>query len=165
MAGDIVARGVKRLTTWYHSIMARTLILVLCGWAALGGLGFIAVGSYLSLSEVFVPWVAGLIVGCGILLLSLLGAWLTILYWRSTPQPQAPIEPPEENTEAQTLVDTATHLGEIVGASLSKSGIRTTDVMIAALVAGTILGASPALRERLLKRKRYGPLPPRRSPR
>ncbi|MGD8592352.1 MAG: hypothetical protein PVG20_07610 [Thioalkalispiraceae bacterium] len=165
MARDIAARGVKRLTAWYHSLIARTLILALCGWAALGGLGFVAVGSYLSLSEVFVPWVAGLIVGCGILLLSLLGAWLTLLYWRRTTQPESPIEPPMENAEAQTMVDTAAHLGEIVGESLSKSGIRTTDVMIAALVAGTVLGASPALRDRLLKRKRYASPPPRRPQR
>jgi hypothetical protein len=133
---------------------------VLLGLAALSGVGFIAVGSYLSLSDTLVPWAAGLIVGSGLLVLSLFGTWIALLYSRKATQAQTPEkQPAEENTQAQTMVDTAAHLGEIVGASFGRSGIRTTDVVIAALVAGTILGASPALRKRLLHRKRYGPPP------
>jgi ABC-type nitrate/sulfonate/bicarbonate transport system permease component len=101
------------------------------------------------------PWEAGLIIGGVILLLSVLGIWITIAVWNKRTQTQLPEKPALSTGESQASVDSVAHLGEIVGASLSKSGIRTTDVMIAALVAGTILGASPSLRRRLSNRKRH----------
>lgn len=152
---DVATSGVKRVSAWFHSLIARTLLFAFCGLTAFSGMGFIAIGSYISLREALVPWAAGLIVGLGMLLLSLLGSWFTLLYLRKNAPSQTPPKSATEDSEIRTRIDNVAHLGEIVGASLSKSGIRTTDVMIAALVAGTILGASPALRDRLLNRKRH----------
>ena len=163
IAADSVARVGEQVTAWSHALIARTLLLMLLGCAVVGGTAFIAIGTYLSLSEALTAWAAGLIVGGAILILSLIVAWIAWLYTRKPKQPQAPNQPPAQSAEAQAMVDTAAHRGEVVGASLSKSGIRTTDVMIAALVAGTILGGSPALRNRLLRRRRndsYSKKPP-----
>ncbi|KPJ95902.1 MAG: hypothetical protein AMJ55_02885 [Gammaproteobacteria bacterium SG8_15] len=154
MVAQMFARGVKRLKYWSYCLITRSVILALFGLIALIGVGFIAAGSYFSLTEFFTPWTAGLIVGCVMLLMALLGAWITVLYLQKTTQSLPPENPMPDNSRDQSKVDTAAHLGEIVGARLSNSNIRTIDVMIAALVAGTILGASPALRKRLSNRQR-----------
>ncbi|MGC1951712.1 MAG: hypothetical protein WA970_03895, partial [Gammaproteobacteria bacterium] len=52
-------------------------------------------------------------------------------------------------------IDRIARLGETIGASISKQDIRTVDVMIGALIAGALLGASTALRERLLDPGRW----------
>lgn len=148
-------RGIKHFKTWSYSVIVRAIVLILFGIAGLSGVGFIVAGSYLSLSEVLVPWAAGLIVGCGLLIVSLLGAWITVASWQKTTQNQLPEKSDRNNTSIQNTVETAEHLGEIVGARFSKSGIRTIDVMIAALAAGTILGAGPSLRKRLSNRQRH----------
>jgi hypothetical protein len=152
---DMFARSIKRFSDWSYSFIATAIVLTLCGIAAIGGLGFVAVGGYSSLIETLEPWAAGLIVGGVILLLSLLGIWVTIAFWKKRTHTQPPEKPPLTTAEAQTTVDTAARLGEFMGSRLSKSGIRTTDVTIAALVAGTILGASPSIRKRLSNRKRH----------
>jgi hypothetical protein len=110
---------------------------------------FIAVGSYLSLSERMVPWKAGLIVGGGVLILSVIGALSAgfLVQRRKTTQPSSK----SQSAPDAARIDSIARLGETIGASISKQGIRTVDVMIGALVAGALLGASPALRERLLR--------------
>lgn len=157
---DKVGRCVKQLGNWSNGVITKTILLVLFGCAVLSGVGFIAIGSYFSLSAGLAPWAAGLIVGCVLILLSLVGMWITVLYWRNTYQHRISKQPNGGNSEAQspeaqTMIDTAAHLGEITGASLSRSGVRPTDVVIAALVAGTILGAAPVLRKRQRNRKHY----------
>lgn len=149
-------RGIKHFKTWSYSFIVRAIVLALFGIAGLSGVGFIVAGSYLSLSEILVPWAAGLIVGCGLLVISLMGAWITIVSWQKTTQEQTPDKPDRSYSATQNTVETAEQIGEIVGARFSKSGIRTIDVMIAALVAGTILGAGPSVRKRLSHRKRHG---------
>ena len=147
----LAAQNTQKVVAWWRRGVVGTVLLGFCGLAALGGLGFIGAGSYASLSETLEPWKAGLIVGIVALLLSLIGAllvWIFLLRKEST-QASAP-KPASDEFD----VDTIAHLGETIGASLFKNGIRTTDIMLAALVAGTVLGASPALRERLLRRKR-----------
>jgi hypothetical protein len=104
------------------------------------------------LSESLAPWKAGVIIGVVAILLSLIGGlivWLAMLR-KSLSRPVGAKQAPSEEND----VDAVTHLGETIGASLFKNGIRTTDIMVAALVAGTVLGASPALRDRLLRRRR-----------
>jgi len=146
----LAAQKAKKVLAWWRRSVTGAVLLVFCGVVALGGLGFVAMGSYTSLREALEPWKAGLIVGMGTLLLSLIGAlivWIVML--RQKPATTDSTQVPPEEAE----IDTITHLGESIGASLFKNGIRTTDVVIAALVAGTVLGASPALRDRLLRRR------------
>jgi hypothetical protein len=50
-------------------------------------------------------------------------------------------------------VENVAELGRTLGRDLSQYGIRTSDVMLGALLAGTLLGASPALRDRLFGRR------------
>jgi hypothetical protein len=124
------------------------MLIAFCAVAALGGVGFIAVGVYVSLCESLSAWLSGLIVGGAILLPALIAMLILRYSMRNNAKSQArPSDPgPAEMESAQ--VDNITHLGEVVGSAMSKRGVRTTDVMIAALVAGTVLGAAPALRRR-----------------
>lgn len=126
---------------WRRRMVARGIV-AFCALIAFGGLAFIAVGSYLSLSERMVPWKAGLIVGGGVLVLSVIGvlaAWLFVHRRKSQHAPNA------------AGIDGIARLGEAIGASIGKQGIRTADIVIVALIAGAVLGASSALRERLLR--------------
>lgn len=147
----LAAQKAQKVLAWWKRGVAGTVLLVFCGLIALCGVGFIAFGSYISLTESLPPWKAGFIVGIVSVLLSIIGAlvvWLRVLRRQGDQSASARQESAQESD-----VDTIAHLGETIGASLFKNGIRTTDVVIAALVAGTVLGASPALRERLLRRK------------
>jgi hypothetical protein len=151
LARGLAAQKAQQARAWWRRSVVATGLLVFCSLTALSGLGFIAVGGYIALSETFTPWEAGLIVGGAILVLSLVGALIArfVVLRRKPAQPSGAQMPrPEE-----AYVDAITHLGETIGAGLFKNGIRTTDIVIAALVAGTVLGASPALRDRLLRRK------------
>jgi hypothetical protein len=148
----LAAQKTRQVLAWWQRSVTGTVLLVFCGISALGGLGFVAVGSYVSLCNQLEPWKAGLIVGVVIVLLALVGAlivWVVVLR-KQHEQPAATQAPPE-----QVDIDTIAHLGETIGAAIFKNGVRTSDVVIAALVAGTVLGASPALRERLLRRKSH----------
>jgi len=128
-------------------------LLVFCALAAVVGVVVITVGSYASLSVFYTPWIAGFIVGSVIIALSVIGA---LAVWFATrppisepPRKYASSMPPPQNTQ----IDAVAHIGEHIGESLNNGRIKTVDVIIAALVAGTVLGASPALRRRLLQHK------------
>lgn len=159
---DMFERGIKRFTNWSNRLIATVIVVTLFGVVILGGLGFIAVGGYSTLIETMEPWAAGLIVGGVLVVAALLGVWITVAIWNKRPPTQPSENTPVATVAAQTTVDTAAHLGEFMGSKLSRSGIRITDVAIAALVAGTILGASPSVRKRLSNRKR-SKNPPRSS--
>jgi hypothetical protein len=148
----VVAEKISDVREQWRQRLVATGVIALCVLAAFGGLVFIAVGSYLSLSEVMAPWQAGLIVGGGVLMLSLIGALSARLMVRR----RKPAPPSNKNPSAADAarIDSIARLGETIGASMSRHGIRMADVMIGALVAGTLLGASPALRERLLHPRR-----------
>jgi hypothetical protein len=161
---DIVAgfasRETQKVERWWLNRMVIIGAIALCGLVAVTGLTFLAYAAYISLLDVVTPSMAGVIVGCILLVLSLLGAlgtWLWARHIRKQEQQprQTTISPSVSSPpgERQVPVDTITIMGETIGASLNKNGIRTFDVMIAALVAGTVLGASPALRHRLRQRR------------
>jgi hypothetical protein len=106
----------------------------------------------LSLSEAMAAWQAGLIVGGDVLVWSLICALSArLIVRRRKPTPPCNRNPSEADA---ARIDSIARLGETIGASMNRHGIRMADVMIGALVAGTVLGASPALRERVLHPRR-----------
>jgi len=147
-------RSIKHFKNWSYGVIVRAIALTIFGVAGLFGVGFIVAGSYLSLSEVMAPWAAGLIVGGVLLVISLIGVWIVISTWHKNTNHQTPEQSNFDYTATRSSIENAEHLGEIVGARVSRSGPRTLDVMIAALVAGTILGAGPSVRKRLSHRSR-----------
>ena len=153
MVGRAAANKTNNVRIWLRRSVLEATLLMACALAALVGVVIITIGGYASLSEFYTPWIAGLIVGSVILILSIIGA-LTVWYATRPPemiqQHYHSNEPPPQETQ----IDAVTHIGEHIGASLNNGRIKTTDVIIAALVAGTVLGATPALRQRILQRKR-----------
>jgi len=141
--GALIRSGKRR-------ILGIGLMVFFC-LAGLSGPVFIAVGVYLSLCKSFEPWLSGLIVGGIIILLCLVCALGAVAYIRRgrVYSEEDTHGPPEQKTQ----VENAAYLGEIIGAHLSQRGIRATDVVIAALAAGTVLSAGPALRGRSRRRK------------
>jgi len=133
-------------------------LMRLCAAVAFLAVAIIAVGSYASLSESYTPWIAGLIVGAAVLVIAL----IVIAVARHMAQPgfsqqTKPRAAPamEQAAPSQRQVDAVSSIGEHLGASLNNGRVKTIDVLIAALVAGTVLGASPALRNRLFQRLRH----------
>jgi hypothetical protein len=121
---------------------------------AVGGLIYLSIACYLALREIVDPWQAGLILGGGLLVLSLLGVFTTWFFLWRHPDKYAG-ESIGSRLEQPPSVDAVTRLGEAISAPLGQRDIRTIDIMIAALAAGTVLGASPALRKRMSRRKRH----------
>jgi len=137
--------------------MVKAGLFAFCGLAATGSLIFVAVGAYLSLCRIFAPWLSGLMVGGGILVLSLAGS---LVLWLFVGDKEVPNEkPPRDRISEKTQVDNAAYLGELIGTHLNRHGLRTFDVALAALVAGAVLGAGPALRARRRRRKDEPPWP------
>lgn len=151
--GGVAAAKINDVRDQWRQRIVAMGVVAFCALAAFGGLAFIAVGSYLSLREGMVPWKAGLIVGGGVLVLSLIGALSArfLVHRRKATQPSGKSQPAPEAAG----IDRIARLGETIGASISKQDIRTVDVMIGALIAGALLGASTALRERLLDPGRW----------
>jgi len=145
-AEGLMEKGMKGVVRAGKRRMVETTLLVLCCLAALGSLIFIAVGTYLSLSEFYAPWLSGLIVGGGIMALAIAASVVLWLFMRRDTVPRQSSSR-EEGTE-KDWVDNAAYLGEIIGRHLNRRGIRTLDVMIAALAAGAVLGAGSAIRTR-----------------
>ena len=150
--GGVVAAKFNDVRDQWRQHLVVAGVVAFCALAALGGLGFIAAGSYFSLRQGMAAWQAGLIVGGGVLVLSLIGALSArfFVHRRAATQQSSTNQPAPETVR----IDSIAHLGETLGASVSKHGIRMADVMIGAMIAGTLLGASRALRERLLGPRR-----------
>lgn len=153
LLGGVTAAKINDVRDQWRQRIVAMGVVAFCALAAFGGLAFIAVGSYLSLREGMVPWKAGLIVGGGVLVLSLIGALSArfLVHRRKATPPSGKSQPAPEAAR----IDSIARLGETIGASISKQDIHTVDVLIGALIAGALLGASSALRERLLSPKRY----------
>jgi hypothetical protein len=156
LTDSLIEKGLEALMhTRAKRRLVETSLVAFCGLTGLGGLVFIAVGGYLSLSDLYSPWLSGLIVGGVILALSIAGAlslWLAMRGHTAPKRGRSRASPSE-----QTQVDNVAYLGEIIGAHLSRQGIRTIDVMLAALAAGIALSASPAVRTRLRRRPPVSP--------
>ncbi len=155
ISGDVLATAKNRVRVlWRRGLATAALGLVLALLAA-GGAGFLALAVYFALAQAIPPWSAALIVGAILLALALLGALVVRAMLRDG-DTEAPSHPPPAGAGApgageERPVDVATRLGEDLGQSLGRRGVRASDVVVAALVAGAVLGASPALRERIFR--------------
>jgi len=122
---------------------------------ALGGLGYLSHSFYLLLLRVTGPWQAGLTIGLGLLLLA--SALIVIAHHLAGRNHRARVR-----TTGIVNADPAADLGHAMGQLLSRSDVRTTDLLLASLVAGIVFGASPRLREGVSRigRSRSGPTRP-----
>ncbi len=144
-----------RIRALWRRGLATAAVGLLLALLATGGAGFLAVAAYLALAQVTAPWGAALIVGgtlLGVALLGALGLWLALRDGHAA----APSRPPPAAAGApadagEQPVDMAVRLGGDLGRRLGRRGVRTPEVMLGALVVGTVLGASPALRDRLFR--------------
>ena len=142
--------GFRRSLAW--------LVLGLSCWlltlgAALAGLGFVLFAWYRALAETLAPWHAGLIVGCGVLLVTIIVLLCIAL---AIGQGGERVPPGNRGSgsqrEASASADAAGKLGSAVGDMIAKSPIKTSDIVLTALIAGMVLGASPGLREWIVGR-------------
>lgn len=162
LTGKIGAAKIEHLRAWWRRGIAGMMLMGFSALAALGGLGFIFAGSYLALRNMFDPWTAGVLVGGVLLVLSLVGFLVAWLFLTRGGRQRRTEKPGTEDIQVQSIAS----LGEALGESIGKLNISKIDVIIAAAVAGTILGASPALRQRLLNRcnRKRGNSPVRPDP-
>jgi small-conductance mechanosensitive channel len=151
MMSRTAAETAGQVRAWWKRGVLEAALTLCFALAALSGVVLIAVGGYASLSALYAPWIAGVAIGGIVLLLSIAG----LLIVSHTDHAKAPAQqaeralspPPRHDPQ----IDTVAQIGEYIGASLNNGNVKTIDVTIAALVAGTVLGASPALRERIFK--------------
>jgi len=156
MMGRAAANKTRQLREVFERGVVYSTLVRLSAAVTLLAVTLIAVGGYISLSAQFTPWIAGLIVG-GVVLVLALAVLLIVQHMTKTPRPSI-IHPttasePEMPAPGKRQVDAITRIGEDIGASLSNGRVKTIDILIAALVAGTVLGASPALRHRVLQHR------------
>jgi uncharacterized membrane protein YjjB (DUF3815 family) len=150
---DFVAAEKAKL---WHSLGRSAVLLALAIFATLaafGGLVFALLGIYLSLETVMAPWLAGVIVGCTMILIAVIALWIIMRLFTKQGRP-------ETLPSASTSTLAAAHqpsgtvpeaLRATVGDVLGASNIKASDIVIAALIAGLVLGASGRLRERLFR--------------
>lgn len=107
------------------------------------GFGLFAIYSFLT--EAWAPWQAGLLIA-GIL--AALVAWLFLLIYK-----KPPLRPPKDTgvklsstSPENNETESALKLGEAVGQTVKRSKTEPTDLALAALLVGIVLGASPSLR-------------------
>jgi hypothetical protein len=152
--GGFAEAKIRQAREQWRRGMVLTGVTAVCAVVALCGFGFMAAAAYLALREILLPWQAALIVGGAALALSLIGVLSArvLLARRPAGQARAAGNPGPHHDEAQ--VERIAELGRALGEGLSRHGIHTADVMLGALLAGALLGASPGLRDKLLGRRR-----------
>ena len=119
-------------------------LLGLAVMAVIVGMVFVLYGLYLSLAESLPPWQAGVIVGGVVVLFAAI--LLLVIAQQSRPAPIKSSNPPEQTTSD----DSTAQLGSVIGDIVAKSNVKSSDIVLTALIAGIVLGASPSLRQRIL---------------
>jgi MFS family permease len=154
--GGFAAARIRQAGEWWRRGMLLSGVMLACTLLALCGLGFIAAGAYLSLREIMLPWQAALVVGGALLAISLIGVlcarFLLVRRPRAAARKADAPNPPHEQAPLESMAD----MGRRIGADLSRNGVHPADLLLGALLAGALLGASPGLRDNLLRR-RQGP--------
>lgn len=107
------------------------------------GMIFVLIGLYLSLAEKMPSWEAGMIVGGGVVLLAVI--WLIVIAQQGKDPPFK-----ANNASEQASDDPTAQLGSMIGDIVAKSNVKSSDIVLATLIAGLVLGASPSLRRRIL---------------
>lgn len=124
--------------------LVRTMIklLLLSAAALLVAVGavFLFIALYLYLSQLYQDWLAALLTGLAMVLLSLPFLWASLRSPSSGPEEKAQRDTPEKPDDGER--DGDRDLGEMAGEMLSRSNLRATDAAIIALVAGMALGRS-----------------------
>jgi len=141
----LAARIAERFQAWWQHQAVAAVLLVVCAAIGLAAIGFAVMAGYLALSVAMPAWAAALVTAGILLLLALIAGLVANSYARRPLR--RPATPPARQTEAPP-VELASRMGRSLGENLSRRGVRSTDVVIAALVAGVALGVAPALRER-----------------
>ena len=151
MMGRATANKTRQLREVFERGVVYSTLVRLSAAVGLLAIALIAIGGYISLSAQYTPWIAGLIVGGVVLLLAL--AVIVVVRHMAQPARSTYSRPtasePEIPSPSKRQVDAITRMGEDIGKSLNNGRVKAIDVLIAALVAGTVLGASPALRQRV----------------
>ena len=142
----LAARAAERFQTWWQHQAVAGILLVVCAVITLAAIGFAVAAGFLALGVAMPAWAAALITAGILLVLALIAGLVASAYARrSLPQRADPA--PARQAEVPP-VELATRMGRSLGENLSRRGVRSGDVVIAALVAGVALGVAPALRER-----------------
>ncbi|WP_405235693.1 phage holin family protein [Lentisalinibacter orientalis] len=139
-----------RFQTWWQHQAVAAVLLVACAVIALAAIGFAVMSGYLALSVAMPAWAAALVTAGSLLVLALIAGLVANSYARQPlRQRDGPRSRQSHGRQPETPpVELATRMGRSLGENLSRRGVRSTDVVIAALVAGIALGVAPALRER-----------------
>jgi len=121
--------------------------------AAFGGLIFALLGVYLSLETALAPWAAGMIVGGATILIAFVALWIIArLLARQGRMGMAPSSAAFAAAPQPSSIGNAPDaLRSTVSEMLGAANVRTSDIVIGALVAGLVLGASPRLRQRIFR--------------
>jgi len=141
----LAARIAERVQTWWQHQAVAAVLLVVCAVIALAAIGFAVASAYLALSVAMPAWAAALVTAGTLLVLALIAGLVANSYARR------PLRRPATSAARQPKappVELASRMGRSLGENLSRRGVRSTDVVIAALVAGVALGVAPALRDR-----------------
>lgn len=144
LLAEIVAAEHAKL--WRSSVRL-AIVMALLGLAVMAvvvGMVFVLYGLYLSLAESLPPWQAGVIVGGVVVLFAAI--LLLVIAQQSRPAPIKSSNPPEQTTSD----DSTAQLGSVIGDIVAKSNVKSSDIVLTALIAGIVLGASPGLRQRIL---------------
>ncbi|TYP86660.1 MULTISPECIES: hypothetical protein [Nitrosomonas] len=120
-------------------------LLVLAVMAVVVGMVFVFIGLYVALAETMKPWEAGIIVGIGILFFA------TILVLIFARQGRA-VSPKGTPISEQFTHHFNAQLKQIVGNTITQPNIniKSSDIVLTALIGGIVLGASPRLRQRVV---------------
>lgn len=114
------------------------------------GFGFIVAGVYLLLAAHFSSWAAALITGSAVLMLAIL--ILLVFRLARGGDTRAEPEPRGSRTQGERRQDTSRNaeLFELAIELAAKSSFNARDATLIALIAGTVVGVSPALRRQIL---------------
>ncbi|HKL61908.1 MAG TPA: phage holin family protein [Woeseiaceae bacterium] len=143
----LAAHAAERFQTWWQRQAVAAVLLVVCAVIGLAAIGFAVAAGFLALGVAMPPWGAALLTA-GILALLALVAGLIAGSYARRPLPGRS-RPVRDEEEEPSSVELASSVGRSLGENLNRRGVRSTDVVVAALVAGVALGVAPALRERL----------------
>lgn len=121
------------------------MIMSLLGLAVMAGIVgmiFVLCGLYLSLAETMRPWEAGLIVGGGVMFFAAILIIVIAGQGRTTPREGNAIS-------EQSASDRTSELGSKIGDIVAQSNVKSSDIVLTALIGGIVLGASPRLRQQI----------------
>ncbi|WP_405224815.1 phage holin family protein [Lentisalinibacter sediminis] len=146
----LAARIAERFRTWWQHQAVAAVLLAVCAVIALAAIGFAVMSGYLALSIAMPAWAAALVTAGTLLVLALIAGLVANRYARQPlRQPHGPQARQSRDRRPETPpVELAARMGRSLGENLNRRGVRSADVVIAALVAGVALGVAPALRER-----------------